>query len=185
MNPHGTRNRYAGGCRCDLCRDANRLYAKEMSDRRRGRLAEMFDQLPHGSANTYRNWGCRCDACRAVSHDPEMSRAYREQNREKLATRQRAWSAARRADVAKCRPQPRQPDEWTEQAACRNHPDPAAFFPVRRNWRTEQTRAVLALCATCPVRAECLEEAVRLGDDHGIRGGLSGRERRLLREARP
>ncbi len=83
------------------------------------------------------------------------------------------------------RPSQHHPDEWTERAACRNHENPAAFFPNRGDWRTEQTQAVLALCRSCQVRSECLEEAVRLADDHGIRGGLSGRERRQLREARP
>lgn len=32
---HGSRSRYVAGCRCDDCRDANRVYQR---DRRRGRV---------------------------------------------------------------------------------------------------------------------------------------------------
>lgn len=32
--PHGTRSRYARGCRCDPCREASRLYHKRLRERR-------------------------------------------------------------------------------------------------------------------------------------------------------
>ena len=34
-----------------------------------------------------------------------------------------------------------------------------------------------ALCAACPVRAECLEFALETGQVHGIWGGLTAQER--------
>lgn len=36
----------------------------------------------------------------------------------------------------------------------------------------------VATCAECPVRAECLADAERNGDEHGIRGGLLPAQRR-------
>lgn len=53
-------------CRCDECREAHRAYcASELADRM-ARLADNFDDLPHGSTSTYVNWGCRCDPCKAA-----------------------------------------------------------------------------------------------------------------------
>jgi WhiB family redox-sensing transcriptional regulator len=48
---------------------------------------------------------------------------------------------------------------WRSDAACRGH-DVAMFFPERN----APTEPALAICATCPVRAECLDAA----DDDGI-----------------
>lgn len=39
-------------------------------------------------------------------------------------------------------------------------------------------------CARCPIRGACLEDALRNGDDFGIRGGTTGPERKLIRERR-
>lgn len=60
--------------------------------------------------------------------------------------------------------------------------DPDLFFPdpsdVRR---VEQAKAV---CAECPVIAECLAGALRRGEKHGIFGGLTETERvNLVRRA--
>jgi len=41
----------------------------------------------------------------------------------------------------------------------------------------DQARAV---CRTCPVRAECLLDAFRTDDQHGIRGGLTPYQRTRL-----
>jgi len=40
-----------------------------------------------------------------------------------------------------------------------------------------------AICQLCPVKAECLQEALDNKIDHGIWGGLSVKERRRLRKA--
>ena len=63
------------------------------------------------------------------------------------------------------------PDEWF----------PIAAKPARA--RAEAARA-LAVCATCPVRAECLELSLRTwsgAGQHGIWGGLVEAERNSLR----
>jgi WhiB family redox-sensing transcriptional regulator len=37
------------------------------------------------------------------------------------------------------------------------------------------------ICLTCPVRAACLQDALDTGERHGIRGGLSGKQRKQIR----
>jgi WhiB family redox-sensing transcriptional regulator len=37
------------------------------------------------------------------------------------------------------------------------------------------------VCAGCPVRATCLDEALEIGDQYGVRGGMTAKERRKLR----
>ena len=48
----------------------------------------------------------------------------------------------------------------------------------------DQAADAIAVCAACPVRADCLEFALRHGSDvgaHGICGGLAEAERLYLR----
>jgi WhiB family transcriptional regulator, redox-sensing transcriptional regulator len=63
---------------------------------------------------------------------------------------------------------------WRLDAACRDH-DPALFDPVEagetRAHITNRLAIALAVCADCPVRAECRTEADDLGD-LGVRGGV-------------
>ncbi len=70
---------------------------------------------------------------------------------------------------------------WRSNAACRGE-DTDMFFPGRGEW--QRVQAAKAICAGCPVRDECLEESLVNGDRHGIFGGTSERERRLIRGAR-
>lgn len=60
---HGEHRMYVAGCRCELCRAANRerTYAVVAAMRERG-LAPGDPR--HGTAGGYNNWGCRCDLCR-------------------------------------------------------------------------------------------------------------------------
>ncbi len=70
---------------------------------------------------------------------------------------------------------------WRDRAACRGT-DPEVFFPVAESGpaREAQVAAAKAVCAGCPVRAECLTEALaRI--PYGIAGGLTENERRRLR----
>jgi hypothetical protein len=70
---------------------------------------------------------------------------------------------------------------WRGRAACRGV-DPELFFPAaeRGPVRAVQVAAAKAVCAGCPVRAECLAEALaRI--PYGIAGGLTENERRRLR----
>lgn len=60
-----------------------------------------------------------------------------------------------------------------DRAACRDM-GPDAFF--------DDTEDTLALCAGCPVRHECLADALERprDDDYGIRGGVTHATRRRL-----
>ncbi|HEY2193636.1 MAG TPA: WhiB family transcriptional regulator [Actinomycetospora sp.] len=70
---------------------------------------------------------------------------------------------------------------WREQAACRDL-DPELFFPASDE-DTPKGRgdrdAAKAVCAGCPVRAQCL--AFGLDEPVGVWGGLSESERRAVR----
>lgn len=70
-------------------------------------------------------------------------------------------------------------DDWAAQAACRNA-EPDELF-VRG---AEQNKAK-RVCATCPVRAECLAEALDNRIEWGVWGGMTERERRALLRRRP
>ena len=72
---------------------------------------------------------------------------------------------------------------WRERAACRGE-DPELFFPassVGFVYNAQVTRAK-AVCNGCPVRAECLSEALA-SPQVGIWGGLTENERRDIRRA--
>lgn len=58
------------------------------------------------------------------------------------------------------------------------------FFPIGSGpWAAEQAAEAKAVCARCPVTAECLTWAVAEGFGHGIWGGLTEEERRRPRPA--
>jgi WhiB family redox-sensing transcriptional regulator len=71
-----------------------------------------------------------------------------------------------------------QREDWTMRAKCRGMED--ALFPEA----SDQKRARL-LCSGCPVRFECLSEALDNRIEWGIWGGMTERERRLLLRQRP
>jgi WhiB family transcriptional regulator, redox-sensing transcriptional regulator len=72
---------------------------------------------------------------------------------------------------------------WQLRAACRG-PESSLFFPPtyaeRKDERDAREGRAKAICAICPVRPECLEYALRVGEQHGIWGGLTEAERRVL-----
>jgi WhiB family transcriptional regulator, redox-sensing transcriptional regulator len=70
--------------------------------------------------------------------------------------------------------------DWRSAAACRNR-DPDLFFPVSLSGLAAERQLAEAkdVCAHCPVRAECLEFALRTRQAHGVWGGLSEQERRI------
>lgn len=68
--------------------------------------------------------------------------------------------------------------EWTLQAKCRDMSD--ALFPEGK----DQKRARL-VCLGCPVRSECLAEALDNRIEWGVWGGMTERERRHLLRTRP
>ncbi|MFQ5947741.1 MAG: WhiB family transcriptional regulator [Acidimicrobiia bacterium] len=64
---------------------------------------------------------------------------------------------------------------WVELAACRGV-DPGLFFPGQQG----DSGPALAICATCPVRVQCLEWALEVREPYGIWGGTTERQRRRL-----
>jgi WhiB family redox-sensing transcriptional regulator len=71
-----------------------------------------------------------------------------------------------------------QPPEWMASAVCAQV-DPALFF-IKKGGTARHAKAI---CAVCPVVAECLEYAMEF-DEHGgygIFGGLTAKERQRLR----
>jgi WhiB family redox-sensing transcriptional regulator len=81
--------------------------------------------------------------------------------------------------------------DWFDDAACRDV-GTDVFFPVSES----QAGEAKAICATCPVRDECLEFALETRPGDGVWGGLTPTERhrvirrrqkaaRKAREARP
>lgn len=74
---------------------------------------------------------------------------------------------------------------WTERAACRDE-DTALFFGRDHETRPErEAREELAkeICGWCPVRAECLTEALREPGQYGVWGGLGPDERTAQRRS--
>ncbi len=70
---------------------------------------------------------------------------------------------------------------WRDRAACRDV-DPELFYPAAEDGPSlrAQVTAAKAVCAGCPVRVECLAEALaRI--PYGVAGGLTEHERRQLR----
>jgi WhiB family transcriptional regulator, redox-sensing transcriptional regulator len=70
-------------------------------------------------------------------------------------------------------------EDWATQALC-NKARPDDLF-VRG---AAQNRAKM-LCAGCPVRTECLAEALDNRIEWGVWGGMTERERRALLRKRP
>lgn len=72
---------------------------------------------------------------------------------------------------------------WRDRAACRFE-DPEIFFPLSNDWKgrpdaveVEQAKTV---CAGCPSRTACLDDALASRDAWSIRGGLTPQERSHL-----
>ncbi len=69
---------------------------------------------------------------------------------------------------------------WTDRAACRDVPA-GLFYPVARETavaRETRESVAIALCASCPVRANCLDHASRTHEELGVWGGLTETQRR-------
>jgi WhiB family redox-sensing transcriptional regulator len=72
---------------------------------------------------------------------------------------------------------------WRDRAACRSE-DPELFFPIGDDGPAlVQVAQAKAICARCPVVAECLSFAL-MAVPEGVAGGLTVEERRGLRSQR-
>lgn len=72
-------------------------------------------------------------------------------------------------------------EEWRNAAACRSN-DPELWFPFGNGKKAQpQIAEAKAVCAGCPVRADCLAWAFEARDDHAVLGGTTAAERREMR----
>lgn len=69
--------------------------------------------------------------------------------------------------------------DWRVRASCRDE-DPDQLFV-----RGAEQRKVRIMCLNCPVRTECLAEALDNRIEFGVWGGMTERERRALLRRRP
>ena len=65
---------------------------------------------------------------------------------------------------------------WKDEAACRTDPGP--------KWDGGLRRSMFVMCMRCPVKAECLMEALDHEErsDAGVWGGTDAEQRRLIRK---
>lgn len=75
----------------------------------------------------------------------------------------------------------RREGHWTASAQCgAGRVAPDALFV-----EGSAQREIRSLCVTCPVRLECLADALDSRTDFGVWGGMTERERRALLRRRP
>jgi transcription elongation factor Elf1 len=68
-------------------------------------------------------------------------------------------------------------DDWMEQAACAEEwVDPRLFHSSKQEEKDEAK----SICASCPVRFECLKAALDEHEKWGIRGGVDEKELRKV-----
>jgi WhiB family transcriptional regulator, redox-sensing transcriptional regulator len=73
---------------------------------------------------------------------------------------------------------------WRLDAACSTM-DTLIFFPIGETGpATPQVTLAKKICASCPVREQCLEFAIATIQNDGIWGGTTEDERRLIKRAR-
>ncbi|MDF1596683.1 MAG: WhiB family transcriptional regulator [Acidimicrobiia bacterium] len=72
---------------------------------------------------------------------------------------------------------------WRARASCRSH-DPSLFFGGESTSTTSSLQQARAICAGCPVKADCLDYALQTGPRYGIWGGLTQDELQPLRRRR-
>lgn len=84
--------------------------------------------------------------------------------------------AAEALDLADFLAGPIDPDDWRHRAACVGI-EGEVFFPEAGANANEARR----ICQGCPVRGNCLSEALWLNEREGMWGGLTALERRPLR----
>lgn len=68
--------------------------------------------------------------------------------------------------------------DWRHQAACRNA-DPDLFWP-EKDTSDERIQEAKSICASCPVKQVCLDNAFRTNEWDAIAGGHTGSEREGL-----
>jgi len=74
---------------------------------------------------------------------------------------------------------PFDPEPWMDHGLCRDDPDPDLWFAT--DAQTASRAAAVAVCNLCPVKAECIDLAIRSRAEFGIWGGLDPTEIRKLK----
>lgn len=72
--------------------------------------------------------------------------------------------------------------DWQLQSACRGE-DPNLFFHPegeRGPARLERELRAKAICASCPVAAQCAEHALAVREPYGVWGGLTEDDREAI-----
>src|SRR5436190_300469 len=69
--------------------------------------------------------------------------------------------------------------DWTTRAACRDNAPDTLFVQGAKQNRAK------SICLGCPVRTECLADALDNRVEFGVWGGMTERERRALLRRRP
>ena len=69
-------------------------------------------------------------------------------------------------------------DNWPSQAQCKDDPDRMFVSGAEQHGAKRQ-------CEGCPVRMECLAEALDNRLEWGVWGGMTERERRIVLKSRP
>ena len=74
--------------------------------------------------------------------------------------------------------------QWQVTAACRGMDVNLFYLPdsVRGQRKRAHTVSAKAICNTCPVTAECLARAIKVGEPDGVWGGLTVSERDALQD---
>lgn len=71
-------------------------------------------------------------------------------------------------------------DSWKQYAACNTAPHPEIFFPTRYEQEQYGIGEAEAFCGACPVRTECLSEALDMNET-GTWGGMTNMDRNKLK----
>lgn len=71
-------------------------------------------------------------------------------------------------------------DHWTEQAGCTTVPLEVFYGTDEHPLTRKEKQQAKDLCASCPVRKECLIVSLETNEYWGIWGGLDERERRAM-----
>lgn len=95
------------------------------------------------------------------------------------ACRQRASYYRAGGDIEDWPPSPDGDMSWRDAGACLDH-DPMLWFPDRGGSAAQAK----AICADCPVMAECLDHAITFNEGSGIWGGTNEKERRTIKRRR-
>ncbi|MFE5700546.1 WhiB family transcriptional regulator [Rhodococcus koreensis] len=77
--------------------------------------------------------------------------------------------------------------DWQREARCRNL-DADVFFSCEgegRQARIRRERVAKQICDACPVRRDCRDHALSVGERYGVWGGTSEGDRRYVDAAQP